>query len=275
MDTETPMKGALIGVGRIAEVFAWGDSRVLKLFRPEFPQEWAEHEARVSRAVCAAGVHAPAVGAVVEIDGRKGVVYERVDGPTMLHAVGEQPWTMPRAARQLAELHAQMHTCTCETLPSQREKLRSAIQRVEQLSDDLKACLLASLDHLPDGNAICHGDFHPDNVLMTARGPVTIDWPTASRGNPLADVARTAVLFQVGGLPPSAEGPQSLAVRVLLRMRRVFYRIYERRYCALRSVARKDIEPWLPIQAAVRLNERIPGEEACLLAWVEEAFKRG
>ncbi len=215
MKTNTPtLKGDPIGVGRIAEVFAWGDDHVLKLFRPEFPQEWADYEAEIGRAVHAAGVTSPAVGEVIEIDGRKGIVYERVDGPTMLRVVGDKPWMMPRVARQLAELHAQMHGCTSETLPSQREKMVDAIGRVEQLSDDVKARLLAHLDRLPDGNAICHGDFHPDNVILTARGPVTIDWPTASRGNPLADVARTTVLFLAGGMPVDMEGPQSSAHQV-------------------------------------------------------------
>lgn len=45
-------------------------------------------------------------------------------------------------------------------------------------------------------------DFHPDNVLLAARGPVIIDWPDATRGQPLADVARTSLLLRLGGLPP-------------------------------------------------------------------------
>ena len=211
----------------------------------------------------------------MEINGRRGIVYERVDGLTMLHALAKQPWTMPRAARQLAELHVKMHTCTCLELPSQREKLRSAIQRIELLTNDVKAHLFARLDRLSDGDAICHGDFHPDNVLMTARGPVTIDWATALRGNPLADVARTTVLLLVGSPPPSTTGPPRAMVLVLESLRRAFYRIYFRRYCALRSVARKDVEAWIPIQAAIRLNERIPGEATQLRAWVDDAFKRG
>ena len=91
METKTPtLKGDPIGVGRIAEVFAWGDDQVLKLFRAEFPQEWADYEAEMGRAVHAAGVTSPAVGEVIEIDGRKGIVFERVDGPTMLRVVGGQ-----------------------------------------------------------------------------------------------------------------------------------------------------------------------------------------
>lgn len=268
--TNATQKGDLIGIGRIAEVYAWGDDQVLKLFRPEYPLRWAEHEAEMGRAVYAAGVRAPAVGEVIEVDGRGGIVYERVDGPTLLHAVGDKPWTLLRAARQLAALHAQMHGCTAGSLPAQRDNMRGSIQNSQQLSDDVKARLLAHLDTLPDGDAICHGDFHPDNVILTARGPVTIDWITASRGDPLADVARTTILFLSGGLPASADGPQNLTARLLLRLRRMYYWIYIRHYCRLRSVSREAIEPWLPIQAAIRLNEQVLDDEReRLLAWVE------
>jgi Ser/Thr protein kinase RdoA (MazF antagonist) len=34
---------------------------------------------------------------------------------------------------------------------------------------------LERLNQLPDGDALCHGDYHPDNVLMTRNGPIIID----------------------------------------------------------------------------------------------------
>ena len=50
------------------------------------------------------------------------------------------------------------------------------------------------LNHLGssgDGDKLCHGDFHPGNVLLTEKGAVVIDWMTASICNPWADMART------------------------------------------------------------------------------------
>ncbi len=34
---------------------------------------------------------------------------------------------------------------------------------------------------LPDGDIFCHGNFHPDNVILTFGHPVLIDWPGAKR----------------------------------------------------------------------------------------------
>ena len=57
------------------------------------------------------------------------------------------------------------------------------------------------------------------NVMMTADGPVVIDWANASAGDPAFDVADTWVLFACGSPPTS--GIDRLIVpigrRILLR----------------------------------------------------------
>ena len=87
-------KGPRIGIGRTAEVYAWGDHQILKLYRVDMPREWVHHEARIGQIVAEAGVHAPAIGETVEIDGRLGIIYERITGPAMLGALGRQPWRL-------------------------------------------------------------------------------------------------------------------------------------------------------------------------------------
>jgi aminoglycoside phosphotransferase (APT) family kinase protein len=52
---------------------------------------------------------------------------------------------------------------------------------------------------LLESNVVCHGDCHPDNVFTSSRGPTVIDWMTATHCNPVADVARTVLLFRSEG----------------------------------------------------------------------------
>lgn len=70
--------------GRTAQVYRWDESHVLKLYREWCPPDWVEYEARVARAIHAAGVASPAAGDIVEVDGRRGLIYERLEGPSML-----------------------------------------------------------------------------------------------------------------------------------------------------------------------------------------------
>jgi Ser/Thr protein kinase RdoA (MazF antagonist) len=99
-------------------------------------------------------------------------------------------------ARQLAELHFKMHNIVAPPgLRLQREQIESGIRMDANLPDATKDRVRRYLAELPDGEVLCHGDFHPDNVLLTARGPVIIDWMTGTRGYPLADVACTRLLI--------------------------------------------------------------------------------
>jgi aminoglycoside phosphotransferase (APT) family kinase protein len=48
-----------------------------------------------------------------------------------------------------------------------------------------------------------HGDLHPYNVILTADGPVVIDWRNAEEGPPEYDIAMTAIIFAQVALDPA------------------------------------------------------------------------
>ena len=260
--------GAPIARGRTAEVFAWKDGQVLKLFYDWVPLTWVETETKVSRAVYEAGLPAPAIEGVLEADGRRGIVFERVEGPSMLAEWKSKPWVLVRSARQLAELHAAIHTLSVPGLPSYHRRLEESIRSVQALPAPMKEAVLSALARLPDGDALCHGDFHPDNVIMTARGPIIIDWMTAVRGNPLADVARTSLLLTQAALVPGTPGR-----RVIEAGRRLYHAVYLRRYVQLRPASREEIAAWRLPTLAARLNENIAPEQAQLLAAIEAELR--
>jgi aminoglycoside phosphotransferase (APT) family kinase protein len=256
--------GPPIARGRTAEVFAWQDGRVLKLFYDWVPPAWVETESKASRAVYEAGLPAPAIEGVVEADGRRGIVFERVEGPSMLADWKSKPWMLVRSARQLAELHAAIHALPGMGLPAYRERLEGSIRAAQALPAHLKEAALSALARLPDGDSLCHADFHPDNVVATARGLIIIDWMTAVCGNPSADVARTSLLLCMAALPPGTRGAWLVDAG-----RKLYHAVYLRRYLQLRPAVRENIAAWrLPTMAA-RLNENIAAEQAQLLAAIE------
>ncbi len=256
--------GEPIAVGRTAEIYEWEGDQILKLFQDWVSARSVDQEARNARAVHAAGLPVPAVGEVIEINGRLGLIYERVDGPSMEDTITARLWTLPRSARLVAELHSDMHVSSViPELPSQRQQLESKIRAAEALSSDLRDAALKALDKMPDDDRVCHGDFHPDNILMSARGPVIIDWRDASRGNPLADVARSSVLL-LGATAPGLRVPRLL--KLIPRLLRI---IYLRRYFQLRPDDRRQLAVWQPLVAAARLSENISGLQEWLLSLVK------
>lgn len=114
-----------------------------------------------------------------------------------------------------------------------------------------------------EGTAICHGDFHPGNVLASPQGETVIDWIDATRGNALADVARASILALGAVATTQTSGVEKLFVRL-------FHTIYLRRYFVLSPGGREEYGRWLPIVAAARLSENIPELEQWLLAQAQK-----
>lgn len=242
-----------IARGRTADIFDWDKRHILKLFQDWFSREDIEYEQRIARAVHASGVKTPAVGDLVQVEGRSGLVYERVEGMSMLEMFQRAPWRVLQLGRTLAELHAQMHACVFEAdVPPLRKKLEFKIRRADALPTPLKTALTTLLLASPDGDRVCHGDFHPANVLMNGDDATVIDWIDASSGNPLADVARTSIITL--GATASSQIPNPV-LKVFVR---VFHSAYLRHYFRLRPGGEEEYRRWLPIVAGARLNENIP-----------------
>lgn len=91
---------------------------------------------------------------------------------------------------------------------------------------------------MPDGDRLCHGDFHPHNILGPPGGETLIDWLDASRGNPAGDVCRSYVLLR-----PIAPELASAYVDA---------------YSQVSGKRRETILNWLPTVAAARLAEGVP-----------------
>lgn len=261
--------GTPIATGRTAEIYNWDNGRVLKLFRAWMPASTAAHEARIARAVYETGTRVPAVGDVVDIEGRIGILYERIEGVSMMKRLGRQPWRLLHFARCLADLHAEMHTHRVPGLPSQKERVIKKIERADPLPKRLKVRALTTLASLPNEDILCHGDFHPDNVLMTTEGPIIIDWVDATRGHPMADVARTSLLLSAGSVPAETPRPIRWSISTI---RRLFHSIYLRRYFQIRPHNHQELKAWQPVVTAARLSENIDAETAQLIARIKAGF---
>jgi uncharacterized protein (TIGR02172 family) len=253
--------GLLIASGRTADVYTWGSEQVVKLFHDWFELDNILFEKKVAQAVKESGYPVPAVGEIVRVNGRNGLLYQRVEGSSMWEILSRKPWRMYSIARCTAELQAMLHGTTApEDLPDQRQRIKRKIEQAGALPGEICQKALAALEDLPGGNSICHGDFHPGNILITKQGEVIIDWTDASRGNPLADLARSSILAR--GAVATTQVPQ-VGMKVTLWL---FHGLYLRRYFHLRPGGLGEFRRWLPVVAAARLSENIPELEQWLVA---------
>jgi aminoglycoside phosphotransferase (APT) family kinase protein len=154
----------LIAAGRASEIFDLGDGRVLRRFRAG---GHAEREAFVMEHALGHGYPVPRVLDVTP----DALVLDRIEGPTMYEELRRRPWTIRRQAALLARLHDQLHAIDAPP----------------------------GLAAIGPGDRLLHLDLHPNNVILSVRGPFVIDWTNARCGNPPLDVAMTWAIVRASG----------------------------------------------------------------------------
>lgn len=182
--------------GRDADIFECGPGLVLRRARN---RRSLATEAEIMAYLHERGYPVPAIDAISD-DGCD-LVMERVDGPAMADWLSRRPWTLPRGAAMLADLHDQLH----------------AIAAPEFLCN-------ADVGH---GDYVVHMDLHPLNVIMSPRGPVVIDWARPGRGDPLTDVA-VAYLLMATAHAPAARVQSAVIAAGRSLLASAFIRRYDR-----------------------------------------------
>ena len=231
--------GRLLAAGNAAEVFEWG-SRVVKLYRSAGAKQTVFREAANHAAVEALGLPVPAIWRVQQIGSRWGIIFDRVRGPSFAERMRGDPTTLPRCLEILAQLQARINAHLAHEFRSLKVRLATNIARAKLLDEPRRQLLLGRLADMPEGDRLCHGDFHPINVLGEASQPIVIDWPDACRGDPAADACRSYLLLKLHA--------QDIADP------------YLDAYCRIANVPQGKILDWLPWVAAARLAEDAPDD---------------
>ena len=254
-------EGQPIAVGRTAEIFEWEEGKVLKLFYDWYPLSAVEREAKIARIIYENGLPVPQFGDVLVFGDRLGMVFERIEGFTMYHHMQSNPLSSFRLVSQMAVLQDQIHQCAAPGLPAYSSFLSRGIRHTNDLSPEEKSFLLGQIERLStEEDHLCHADLHPQNIILSKRGPIIVDWANAVNGNRLADVARSHYLLGESLAPGQEKFPLYEKL-----FRKLMAAIYLQKYLRSHPGSGKDFGMWRTIIAAARLSENIPEERESLL----------
>lgn len=228
--------------------------KVLKLFN-SYRRSEVEKEVRMTKTAAEAGLPCPVVyGDVIELNDRFGFYMEKIQGRSFqdqgIFGLGSDA---KQLSEEFARFHVMLHEREGVEMPRRfKDVAGSLIRNSTVLSVDERAKVLDLLDSLPDGDRLCHGDFHPGNVMRrNGTGELVIlDWYRAMTGHPLADVARASAVLSQAWL---AFFP---GLRWLVRLGvGSFIQRYEEAYFKNSEFDPVDIEPWRVVVAGMLIGE--------------------
>ncbi|MCR8635179.1 phosphotransferase family protein [Paenibacillus radicis (ex Xue et al. 2023)] len=259
-------KGRLLARGRTAEVFEWGETKVLKLFLKD---DNVNQEMTNTTIINQIGLPAAEVFELVEIEDRKGIIYERIVGSTLMRLIEPTESSLSKHAKVMAALHAEIHRATHKHPPNLKQELTKKINRLNHITIENRTEIIRLLDNLPAAHTICHYDFHPDNIIMSPRGPIIVDWFNTLVGNPNADIMRTLLMLRSHALPD--DPPDWLLDR---NCRLFFHDVYLTEYLRLQEISKEEIDVWLVPTIAVRLGEVVEEEEKEMLHLLNQELQK-
>ncbi len=250
--------GTKIATGSRSVVYEWGRGAIAKVPLPSTPEGWIRYEAIYSEVIHALGAPVPRMLGLEVIDGREVSIFERIEGKSMWDALLEQPGEAVNLGHQLSELHLQVLALPGPlAIPTQFTRVTCKVSyAVRHIAPSTGWVTNLIAPH--SKNALCHGDFHPKNIILSASGPVVVDWFDVSRGDPCGDVARSSILLSGGTSETTlaADHLPGASPTVLAQL----HDSYLTTMCSALSLSDADLHNWRMIQIAARLAEGVDGD---------------
>ena len=224
---------ALIASRPGKQVFRVGDKTV-KLFGAGYSKSNILNEALNQARVEETGLPIPRIREVTLIEGQWAIVMDYIEGETLETLMRRHPERREEYLDLFLSLQMEIHKKKSPLLTKFRDKLTAKIMRSD-LDASARYDLSMRLSDMPNHTHLCHGDFNPSNVILTADGdPYVLDWSHASQGNASADAAKTYLIFRMSGEDELADRYLSL-------------------FSERTGTAMPYIRKWLPLVAAGQL----------------------
>ena len=222
----------------------------VKVFNADYSKADILNEALNQARVEETDLNIPKIKAIEVVNGKWAIVMDYIEGKTLGTLIKENPDKKDEYLEFFVDLQISVLSKKVPMLNKLKDKMNARISAAD-LTATTRYDLHMRLDSMPKHLRLCHGDFHPNNNIITDDGtPYIIDWSHATQGNSSADVARTYLEFYL-------EGKEEIAEK------------YLNLYCLKTDTAKQYVQKWIPIVAASRLTKAKKEEEAFLRKWID------
>lgn len=236
-----------IAKGNTANIYLY-EKKVIKLFNEYLPDTESMNEAKKQKYAYSCGLPVPNVFEVTKIQNRQAIIMEYVKGDSigdlLLNNLNEAERYINICVNEQKKIHAIcMNT---DEIESMRVRLERQIKSVHKVDEKQKGKILDKLYSIKFEPRLCHGDFHPFNLILNNKKANIIDWVDASAGDLRADVFRTYLLYS----------------QYSVELAEMYLQIY----CSNTDLTRDEIFQWAPIISVARFTEKVPPQNEVYLS---------
>ena len=226
-------------------------TQIVKVFNADKPASDVLNEALNLARVTESGVKTPHVVEVSQVEGAGwALVTEKVPGVTLEQKMEEDPSRFYEYLEQFVDLQISIHQLHNQLLPRQKDKYGRMIDSLDGLNATTRYNLQERLNGMRRHRRICHGDFNPSHVIVSAAGTLSVcDWAHATQGSPAADAAMTYLLFAM------KDQQQAEA--------------YLELYCDRADEPMQVVRQWMSIVAASELARKRGDQKEFLMRWID------
>ena len=238
----------LIAECKDKKIYRDGDATI-KVFDESYNTADVLNEALNTARIEETGLNIPKIREVTKIDGKWAIITDFIEGKTLAQLMEENPDKEDEYLDLFVDTQIEIQNKSCPLLTKIHDKMHRKIMGTG-LDATVRYDLHTRLDGMKKHKKVCHGDYNPSNVIITADGtPYILDWAHATQGNASEDVARTYLLFVLAG-------KEELAKK------------YLKLFCKKSDTAIQYVQSWLPIVAASQLVKNKPEERELLESWI-------
>jgi len=225
--------------------------RTIKLFVENYSKANILNEAVNQARVEETSLHVPSLLEVTKIENRWALISEYVEGTTLEDLMIKNPEKEEEYLLLFVDTQIKVLSERAPLLGRIKDKMKRKITSTDMIDNSIKYELLQRLEGMPTEYCVCHGDFHPSNIIIKEEGEIyIIDWAHVTQGSPVFDAARTYLLFSLEGKEPLAEKYVNLFVEKS-------------------GTKKKDILRCVPIVACTQKMKGVPEEQEFLERWID------
>lgn len=230
------------------KIYRDGD-KLIKEFDETFTKAQVLNEALNNARVEETGLNIPKLLDVKKTETGWAITREYIEGETFADIMAKNPEKFDELLEKFVDIQLEIHSKKAKHLNKIKDKMHDKIS-ASGYDATLRFDLHNRLEGMKKHTKVLHGDFCPENIIVTPDGEYyIIDWAHVTQGNASADAARTFLIFNLRGQKDVADKYLNL-------------------FCKKADIPKQLVQQWMPIVACSESVKNIESEKALLDSWV-------